>query len=47
MILLIPTYVASLDIFAYEDISTKFILVMGTSPFDPKTAYGRRPTPNS
>jgi hypothetical protein len=43
IILLIPNYVPSFDIFAYEDISMRFILVIGTSPVVPKEEYGRRP----
>lgn len=41
-----PNYVASFDIFAYEDISIRFILVTGMSPVAPMEEYGRRPTPN-
>ena len=35
MILFRPSSVASLDMLAYEDISIKFILVIGTSPVAP------------
>lgn len=35
MILFRPSYVASLDMLAYEEISIRFILVMGTSPVAP------------
>lgn len=46
MILCRPSSVASLDMLAYEDISMRFILVIGTSPVAPIALYGRRPAPN-
>ena len=45
-ILLIPNYVASFGMLAYEATSIKFILVTGTYPVAPNAAYGRSPLPN-
>ena len=42
-----PSSVASFDMLAYDEISIKFILVMGTYPVAPRALYGRNPAPNS
>jgi len=41
-----PNYTESFVMFAYEAISIKFILVIGTYPVAPIALYGLNPAPN-